>query len=124
MARVRISAPARDDLERILATSLARWGEAGRTRYAALLATALRAIARHPTGPTTRDRAQLASGLRSMHTRHARGAREVKEPVHVIFYRAAVGVVEVVRVLHERMEPTLHVTEVSRPRRPRKPRRG
>jgi antitoxin ParD1/3/4 len=32
MARFRISAPARADLEHILATSLDRWGEAGRSR--------------------------------------------------------------------------------------------
>ena len=42
---LRISGPARGDLEHILATSLERWGEAGRARYAALLTTAMRAIA-------------------------------------------------------------------------------
>jgi toxin ParE1/3/4 len=116
MARFRISAPARGDLEQILATSLERWGEAGRARYAALLAAALRAIARDPTGSATRDRAELAAGVRSMHIRHARAARGVKDPVHVIFFRLVADVVEVVRVLHERMEPTAHVG-ASKPRR-------
>jgi toxin ParE1/3/4 len=108
MAGFRISAPAGRDLEQILATSLERWGEAGRARYAALLAGALRSIARDPTGSATRERTELSPGVRSMHLRYARGARRVKDPVHVIFYRRDADVVEVVRVLHERMEPTLH----------------
>lgn len=120
MARFRISAPARGDLEQILTTSLERWGEARRSRYTALLAAALRTIARAPTGATTRDRAELAPGMRSMHVRHTRGARGVKDPVHVIFYRVRPDVVEVVRVLHERMEPTLHVFAPSRKQRKRR----
>lgn len=108
MARFRISEPARGDLEHILATSLERWGEAGRARYAALLAAAMRAIARDPEGSVTRDRTELSPGVRSLHIRQARGARGVKSPVHVIFYRYDV-VVEIVRVLHERMEPTRHL---------------
>ena len=93
MARFRISAPARGDLEQILATSLERWGEGGRS-HAALLAAALRAIAREPAGARTRERAELSPGVRSMPVRHARSARGVKEPVHVIFYRLDADVVE------------------------------
>ena len=109
MARLRISDPARADLEHILATSQERWGEAGRTRYAALLAAAMRAIGRDPNGAATRERLELLPNMRSMHIRHARGAHGVKEPVHVIFYRFNDDVVEIVRVLHERMEPMLNV---------------
>ncbi len=109
MSRLRISAPARDDLEDILATSLERWGVTGRARYAALLAAAMRRIARDPEGSATRDRVELSTGVRSLHIRDARGARGVKDPVHLIFYRVNADVVEVVRVLHERMEPTLHL---------------
>jgi toxin ParE1/3/4 len=117
MARFRISGPARADLEHILATSLERWGEAGRARYAALIATAMRSIAGDPKSPTTRDRPELSRGVRSMHMRQARGSRSVKDPVHVIYYRTRDNVVEVVRVLHERMEPTLHIgTRTSRRR--------
>src|SRR5262245_45448621 len=109
MPRVRISRPAHDDLARILATSLDRWGEAGRARYADLFAAAMRVIARTPEGPGTRERPELSPGVRSFHIRHARGARGGKEPVHVIFYRASETLIEVVRVLHERMEPSRHV---------------
>ncbi len=86
-----------------------RWSEAGRERYAALLAAAIRALARAPEGPMTRDRAELAAGVRSFHVRYARGARSVREPVHVIYYRIVASAIEIVRVLHERMEPTRHV---------------
>src|SRR5207253_1634896 len=107
--------------------SFGRSGEVGRARYAALLAAALRTVARDPTGSATRERAELFAGLRSMHIRHARGARGVKDPVHVIFYRPGADVVEIVRVLHERMEPTLHVPAAPRTHRKptrRKPRRA
>src|SRR5262249_37617042 len=107
MARIRISRPARQDLASILETSLSRWGEASRQQYARLLGAAMRTIARSPRGATTRDRADLASGVRSFHIRHARGASSVKAPVHVVFYRINEGLVEIIRVLHERMEPAL-----------------
>ena len=80
MARFRISGPAREDLERILAVSLERWGEAGRARYEALLAAAMRAIVRAPEGRATRLRGEIAPGIRSFHIRHTRGARSVKGP--------------------------------------------
>ncbi|MGH7860195.1 MAG: type II toxin-antitoxin system RelE/ParE family toxin, partial [Candidatus Binatia bacterium] len=73
MARFRLSAPAQADLETILATSLERWGIDGRSRYASLLAAALRTIADQPTAPTSRARDELFSGLRSFHIRHTRG---------------------------------------------------
>jgi toxin ParE1/3/4 len=117
MARFRISAPAHDDLEHILATNLDRWGDAGRARYAALLTTAMRTIARDPEGSMIRERPELSPGVRSLHIRHARGARGVKDPVHVIFYRRDDDVVEVVRVLHERMEPTQHLATLRSKRR-------
>lgn len=109
MLRIRISGPARGDVARALATSRERWGESARQRYAALLAAAFRTLARSPNTPTSKDRSELADGVRSYHVRRARGAVGVKEPVHVIFYRVSGGRLEVVRVLHERMEPTLHV---------------
>jgi toxin ParE1/3/4 len=113
MARFRLSRLAEADLAHILATSEERWGMDGRLRYAAIIATAMRKVAAEPTGPVTRDRAELSTGIRSLHVRHARGrVREakVRQPVHVFYYRAvAPGLVEIVRVLHERMEPSRHL---------------
>ena len=109
MARFRLSRPARADIANILTASEDRWGIEGRLRYAAILARAIRFIASHPEGPTTRTRRELAAGLRSLHLRHARrsGPRPVVErPVHVLYYRMiAADLIEIVRVLHERMEP-------------------
>ena len=111
MTRVRISGPANADLKVILAVSLDRWGEDGHARYVALLAVAFRAIAGKPDGPTTRDRKELAPGVRSFHLRHARSRGvAVKDPVHIVYYRVTKAVsIDIVRVLHERMDPTLHI---------------
>jgi toxin ParE1/3/4 len=120
VARLRISGPARADLAAILSTSLERWGEMGRARYAALLVATMRAIARDPEGPTTRDRRALGPQLRSLHVRHARGRQAPHQPVHVIFFRATESIVEIVRVLHERMEPGRHLPAERAPRRRRR----
>ncbi|HEX9636762.1 MAG TPA: type II toxin-antitoxin system RelE/ParE family toxin [Acidobacteriota bacterium] len=116
MARFRLSAPAQQDLQTILATSRERWGEAGRARYASLLAAAIRLIAERPSAPTTRPRDELGSGLRSFHLRHARRGRGVRIPTHVIFFRSVEqGVIEIVRLLHEHMDPVRHL-DPSEPR--------
>jgi toxin ParE1/3/4 len=107
VARVRLSATARADIDRILDLSAERWGGDGRRRYAALLARAIRMLASRPLAPSTRDRAKLAPGLRSLHLRHARTAAiGVAAPVHVACYRVVDRVVEVVRILHERIDPS------------------
>jgi len=122
--RFRISGPARADLSAILSTSLQRWGEDGRARYAALLVAAMQRIARDPHGPMTRDRPELLPGTRSLHLRHAGRGHVVDAPVHMVFYRPIGGLIEILRVLHERMEPSRHVTPArtkSRTRRRRGP---
>jgi len=115
MAQLRVSRAAQADLASILTTSLERWGESGRARYAALLATAIRRAATHPYGPLTKDRTDLAAGLRSFHVRHVRGEHGVGSPVHVLYFRATeTGSIEIVRVLHERMDPQRHLDEPKR----------
>jgi toxin ParE1/3/4 len=114
MARFRLSRQAKADLTHILATSAERWGVEGRHRYAALVAAAMRKVAADPEGPTTRDRAELAPGVRSFNTRHVRvddPKAKVRRPVHVLYYRvSAPDLIEIVRVLHERMEPSRRVS--------------
>jgi toxin ParE1/3/4 len=116
MARFRFSRPARDDLERILATSAERWGLEGRRRYASILAAAMREVAANPEGLTTQARPELAPGLRSFHLRHARSDdpnAKVRRPVHILYYRAISSeLIEFVRVLHERMDFSRHIHEV------------
>jgi toxin ParE1/3/4 len=113
VARFRLSRPAQADLEQILATSRERWGDNARQRYASLLAAAMRQVAEDPEGPVTRNRKDLLPGVRSFHLRHTRRDRReesVRQPVHVVYYRAALpGVIEIVRVQHERMEPSRYL---------------
>lgn len=124
MAKLRISHAAQADLAAILMTSLERWGERGRTKYAALLATAMRRTAADPEGPTTKARADLAPGIRTFHIRHMRREHGVGEPVHVLYYRTVdAGTIEIVRVLHERMEPQRHLGTPKRALRVRRTRR-
>ncbi|HML14454.1 MAG TPA: type II toxin-antitoxin system RelE/ParE family toxin [Xanthobacteraceae bacterium] len=115
MARFRLSAPARIDLSRILATSAERWGTDARRRYAIILATAMRKVAADPLGPTTRRRADLLPGIRSFHIRYARSTepgQKVIGPVHVLYYRVIEpGLIEIIRVLHDRMDPARHITD-------------
>lgn len=125
MAGFRISAPARVDLEHILAVSFERWEEDGEARYLAVLEAGFRAIASDPEGPVTRDRGLLGAGLRSLHLRHTRRAGDVHDPVHVIYFRRGRSAwVEVVRILHERMDPADHVAAAKPARRAGKQRHG
>jgi toxin ParE1/3/4 len=112
MTRLRISRAAQADLTSILKTSFEHWGEAGRARYAALLTAAMQRTAADPDGPTTKERTDLAPGVRSFHIRHARRGHGVAAPVHVLYYRVAdASTLEIIRVLHERMDPNRHVDE-------------
>jgi toxin ParE1/3/4 len=113
MARFLISRPAQADLTQILASSAERWRIEARRRYTALLAAAMRRVAAEPEGPTTKNRSEIARGIRSFHLRHARVDKpeaKVRRPVHVLYYRVVrSGLVEIVRVLHERMEPSRYI---------------
>ena len=119
MARFRLARPAQLDLASILATSGERWGADGRRKYAALLADAMRTVAEEPTGPLTKSRTKLRSGILSFHVRYARrtaDATKVRQPVHVLYYRVAEhDVIEIVRVLHERMDPSRHFDDLPKP---------
>jgi toxin ParE1/3/4 len=112
MGAFRLSPAAQADLANILDVSAERWGSAGRRRYAAILAASMRGIAARPNDPMTRNRAELAPGLRSYHVRYARAEavrQKVKRPVHVLYFRIVeTGLIEIARVLHERMEPSRH----------------
>jgi len=113
MASFRVSALARSDIRKILATSIRQWGTGGGRRYAALLTAAMHAVAADPEGPMTRSRSELMPGLRSFHTRHVRARTseaKVSNPVHLIYYQVLQpNLIEILRVLHERMDPVQHL---------------
>jgi toxin ParE1/3/4 len=115
MARVRLARRAAADISRILAASTANWGAAARTRYSRLLSHAIRRVAAEPEAPASRDRAELAPGLRSLNLRNLRprdSTATVRRPVHVLYYRVLQpDLIEIVRVLHERMEPSRHLSD-------------
>src|SRR5689334_18092457 len=99
MAPLRISRLAQADLASILKISLTHWGNRGRARYAALLATAMERAAADPLGPMTKERIDLAPGLRSFHIRHVRSGHGVGAPVHVLYYRVTDSAsIEIIRV--------------------------
>ena len=113
MASFRVSALARADIRKILATSIRQWGSEGGRRYAALLTAALHAVAADPEGLMTRSRGEVMAGLRSRHTRHVRAktfGAKVSSPVHLIYYQVQQpNLIEILRVLHERMDPVRHL---------------
>ncbi|HEV8680382.1 MAG TPA: type II toxin-antitoxin system RelE/ParE family toxin [Stellaceae bacterium] len=109
----RLARRAQADISRILAASGERWGDDAKSRYAGLLTRAIRQVAVEPEGRTTRERSELAPGLRSLHVRQVRQTDRraaVRRPVHLVYYRPVKpGLVEIVRILHERMEPSRHL---------------
>jgi toxin ParE1/3/4 len=119
MAQFRLSKSARADLTAILATTLSRWGDEGRARYAKLLSRAMEELAVRPAGPLTRARTELAAGIRSFHVKHTRANPGIKNPPHLLLYQVRKGrPLEIVRVLHERMDLTaaVHLPMKSRTR--------
>jgi toxin ParE1/3/4 len=114
MTRFRLARRAQADISHILAGSAEKWGVEARRRYAGLLTCAIRWVAAEPDGRATRERTELAPGMRSFHVRYLRQhdpSERVRRPAHVLYYRLTrPGLVEIVRVLHERMEPGRHLS--------------
>jgi toxin ParE1/3/4 len=84
-----------------------------RRRYAELIERAIRMVAENPERPGSRQRDDLATGVRSLHVELA--ARRRGAAAHVLYYlRGRLddgrdGVI-IIRVLHDRMEPLRHLT--------------
>jgi len=108
---------ARADVAQILRLSAADFGEAARSRYAALIATAFADLLSDPLRPNSIDRPELAAGVRTYRLRHGRrraagrlGA--VRTPRHLIVYQTPEpDLVVVLRVLHDAMELERHLAE-------------
>jgi toxin ParE1/3/4 len=116
MRRIRLSADAVADIERLLARSAAAFGPQARERYERLLAAALEDIAADPERAASKARDDLRPGLRSYHLafarKQARGrGRTVARPRHFVLYRIAGVRVDIVRVLHDAMDLAEHVPE-------------
>lgn len=108
--KLRRSTYARADLKNAFRYSRVEHGDAGLRRYRALIETALRDIVADPFRLNSRDRANVAQGLRSYHIRHSRGRSPdglVRAPCHVLYYCVTpdADAVTLLRVLQDTWEP-------------------
>lgn len=106
--KLRRSPPARADLKEAFRYSRAEHGDTGLRRYRALVETALQDIVADPFRLNSRDRPELARGVRSYHIRHSRDRSpeaRVRVPCHVLYYRVTPHAVTLLRVLHDAWEP-------------------
>ena len=94
--RLRISGPARRDLEWIGEYTRAEWGGAQKRKYLGQIKDGFKAVRDTPGIGTRRD--DIHRGLR---------AHPVRK--HVIFCRETKTELTIVRVLHESMNPELHL---------------
>lgn len=103
--RVNLSPRADADLDEIRSWTEQRFGRAQAARYGSAFEAAFLRLSRQPDGAGTRDRADLAQGVRSLHVRSA-GLRGR----HLILYRLRQpDVVEILRVLHDAMDLPRHL---------------
>ncbi|MGE3819084.1 MAG: type II toxin-antitoxin system RelE/ParE family toxin [Isosphaeraceae bacterium] len=117
MARYRLSRPAEEDVEGILAWTHERFGEKARRRYEALLIQAMWDVAEDAERPGSLDRPELAAAARTYHPRHSRdrvgkSLGRAQRPRHFPLYRpSADGWIEIGRVLHDGMDLRRHLPE-------------
>jgi toxin ParE1/3/4 len=94
--KLRISGPAKRDLERIGEYARRKWGAAQKRKYLGQIKDGIKALRDAPGIGARRD--DIHTGLRAHPTRK-----------HVIFYRETKTELTIVRVLHESMNPELHL---------------
>jgi toxin ParE1/3/4 len=102
-----------EDVVDILRETARRFGPFQRAKYAEIIAMAVRMIADDPERPGSRQRDDLAPGVRSFHLEIA--ARRRGAASHVLYYlrgrldSGSEGVI-VARVLYDGMEPLRHLS--------------
>ncbi|TXN41009.1 type II toxin-antitoxin system RelE/ParE family toxin [Methylobacterium sp. WL7] len=111
--RHRLTRRADADIERILRDTLIAFGPRQVETYAALIDKAVGLVAEFPERPSSKNRPDLAPGLRSFPIAFASGRRQGAS--HVLYFTVADGPdrtreVVILRVLHDRMDPRLRLT--------------
>ena len=115
--RIVLAVAARSDIHEALMWSQERFGERAAARYRELLKQALRDIASDPERSGSKERLDLARGVRSYHLflsrDRARGDLGVVEkPRHFLVYRRRGNAgIDVVRVLHDASDLERHLPE-------------
>lgn len=106
MRRLRVTGPARRDIDAILVESEDRFGVHAAEAYRALLATAFLDLRTDPSRPTVKGRPGAPATLRFYHVRHSRSRApdRIGRPRHVIVFRDDGEAVEILRVLHDAMD--------------------
>ena len=108
MRALRLSPAAETDIAEVLRWTARQFGSNARTRFEALVLTALRDVVHDPLLPGSLDRREPGAGIRSYHFRFSRergrtGSGIVRRPQHLLLYRALhTDVLDVGRVLHDR----------------------
>ncbi|MFN0171995.1 MAG: type II toxin-antitoxin system RelE/ParE family toxin [Bryobacteraceae bacterium] len=105
---------AQRDLREALLWSEEHFGQHSARRYRDLLKQAIRDIAADPERPGSRERRELAPGVRTHHLFFSRDrARKdlgvVGKPRHFLVYRRREGAVDVIRILHDARELESHL---------------
>ncbi len=95
--KLRISGPAKTDLQRIGDYTRREWGAAQKRKYLGQIKDTFKAIRDTPGLGTPRD--EIDKGLRTYPVRR-----------HVIFYRETKNELLIVRVLHASMDPERHLS--------------
>jgi len=109
MVEYRVAGPAEVEIRKILDWSEERFGKGGRMRYAALVVTAMEAVAKDPEQVLViwKRLAQADFGIyRLSHSRDhvSDPPGPVREPRHAIVFRVAPdGVVDIIGIIHDRM---------------------
>ena len=116
--KVILAPAAQDDMREALKWSEEKFGERAAWRYKALLKQALRDIQADPERPGSRERPELAAGLRAYHLQFSRNRVRtppgiVSNPRHFVIYRRHERTaIEVVRILHDARELNCHLPKL------------
>ena len=117
MRKLNLTDRAGQDLDAIYAYTEERYSQRQADQYEQLLSQSLKDIQHDPYRPESKDRTDIGSGLRSLHTRHStsRSGTEVKNPRHVvIYYLPNEDQITVSRILHDSMDVQRHISEAEK----------
>ena len=107
-----LSVPARQDIRQILQWTQLAFGAAGRTRYEALISTALIDLRADPTRAGVSPRDDIGPGIYTYHLTSSRKpattTQRVAQPRHMFIFRVTASAVEVARLLHDAMDFVQH----------------
>ena len=106
----RLTRQAARDVSEILTNTYRMFGEHQFARYVRVLDAGVAMIAENPFRPTSKDRADIRPGVRSLHLQLAAGRKGGAS--HVIYYRLSESsLVVVARILGDEMEPKRRVAK-------------